>query len=92
MNANEYFLISKMVEHLNVVHSYSLLLHEGTYNEIYRDEGYDLTIDLEQIQINMTRLLQQNQFQMYIAKEDLAQVVNSNSSLKSTCAEEASKL
>jgi len=59
MNASEYFLVSKMVEHLNVINQYARILHEGTYDQIFKaDDGHDLTVELDEAREKMLSALE----------------------------------
>lgn len=61
MNAQEYFLVSKMVEHLNVIHQYARILHDRTYSEIFEKGNHNLEADLEDVRENMLQALQKSQ-------------------------------
>jgi len=58
MNANEALLVNKMVQHLNVINQYVRILHEHTYDEIFRAGGTDLTVYLDEVRANMLAALE----------------------------------
>ena len=97
MNAQEYFLVSKMVEHLNVVNQYKQILHDRTYDEIFKKDGHALDADLEDLRRSMLQALENSEsvllipFDPMISVAELGQGVNSNSSMNIPCVEEASR-
>ena len=58
MTANEALLVTKMVEHLNVINQYIRILHERTYDEIFRAGDTDLTLCLDEVRANMLAALE----------------------------------
>jgi len=59
MNANEALLVTKMVEHLNVINQYIHILHGRTYDEVFKaQDGHDLTLDLDEARANMLAALE----------------------------------
>ena len=90
MNIKEAFLISKMIEHLNTIHQHSLILHPNVYDEVFRPDEQDLTINLDELRASMLKALQKAQLVGYsrisdedmLPMEEMSQIIKSNSSLK----------
>jgi len=61
MNANEYYLVSKMVEHLNVVSQYARILHDRTFDEIFKKDGHNLEADLADLRTSMIAALEKHE-------------------------------
>jgi len=58
MNAQEYFLVSKMVEHINVVSQYARILYDETFDELFKNGQHNLEADLQDLRTNLVAALE----------------------------------
>ena len=61
MNAQEYYLVTKMVEHANVISQYARILHDKTFVEIFIKDDHNLEADLEDLRKKMIAALERHE-------------------------------
>ena len=78
MNAQEYLFARKIVEYLNIIRQYSRTLREPVQKELFFRDGWNMTIDLEELSkhivevLDRTETIEQNRI---AAQLDLASLI-----------------